>query len=68
LLAQAPQLQPQHLGARELFELLPRAGVDGIAFNPLGPGSTAVFPLSLGVSVLQLSCVTTRRRWRRPRP
>lgn len=55
VLAQAPQLQPRHLGAQELFELLPRAGVDGIAFNPMGPGPAACFPLSLGVSVLQLS-------------
>jgi hypothetical protein len=38
-----------------LFELLPRAGVDGIAFNVVGPGPTAFFPLSLGVDVLQLS-------------
>lgn len=55
VLAQAPTLQPKHLGARELFELLPRAGVDGIAFNPMGPGPAAFFPLSLGVNVLQLS-------------
>jgi hypothetical protein len=55
MLAQAPHLEPRHLGARELFELLPRAGVDGIAFNPMGPGPAACFPLSLGVNVLQLS-------------
>lgn len=55
VLTEAPQMQPRHLGARELFELLPRAGVDGIAFNPLGPGSTVFFPLKLGVNVLQLS-------------
>jgi hypothetical protein len=53
--AQAPSCTLQHLGARELFELLPRAGVDGIAFNPLGPGATAFFPLTLVASVLQLS-------------
>lgn len=53
--AQAPSCALKHLGAAELFELLPRAGVDGIAFNPLGPGTNALFPLSLVTSVLQLS-------------
>ena len=55
VLAQAPDMRVEHLGAKALFELLPRAGVDGIAFNPLGPGPKAFFPLSLGVSVLQLA-------------
>ncbi|MDP2272934.1 MAG: hypothetical protein Q8K32_19510 [Archangium sp.] len=55
VLAQAPAMRVEHLGAKALFELLPRAGVDGIVFNPLGPGPRAFFPLSLGVSVLQLA-------------
>lgn len=55
VLAQAPGVRPQHLSGKELFELLPRAGVDGIAFNPMGPGPAAFFPVSLGVNVLQLS-------------
>lgn len=53
--AQAPSCTLKHLGARELFELLPRAGVDGVIFNPLGPGSKAAFPLSIVTNVLQLS-------------
>ncbi len=53
--AQVPGMRTKHLDARELFELLPRAGVDGIAFNPMGPGPRAFFPLSLGINVLQLS-------------
>lgn len=52
---QAPGTRAVHLAARELFELLPRAGVDGIAFNPMGPGPQACFPINLGVNVLQLS-------------
>jgi hypothetical protein len=55
VLAQAPSMRVDHLNAQQLFELLPRAGVDGIVFNPLGPGATASFPLSLGTSVLQLA-------------
>jgi hypothetical protein len=55
MLAQAPGTRAVHLDGRQLFELLPRAGVDGIVFNPVGPGPTAVLPLSIGVSVLQLS-------------
>lgn len=53
--AQAPGTRTVHLDAKALFELLPRAGVDGIAFNPMGPGPSAFFPLNLGVSVMQLS-------------
>ena len=53
--AQAPGTRTAHLSGKELFELLPRAGVDGIVFNPMGPGPVAFFPLSLGVSVLQLA-------------
>jgi hypothetical protein len=53
--AQAPGTRAAHLDAKALFELLPRAGVDGIVFNPMGPGPSAFFPLNLGVSVLQLS-------------
>ena len=55
VLAQAPGTRTAHLSGKELFELLPRAGVDGIVFNALGPGPRAVFPLSLSVSVLQLA-------------
>ncbi|MDP1822843.1 MAG: hypothetical protein Q8L48_06365 [Archangium sp.] len=53
--AQAPGTRTAHLDAKALFELLPRAGVDGIVFNPMGPGPSAFFPLNLGVSVMQLS-------------
>ena len=53
--AEVPGLGAVHLTAAELFELLPRAGVDGIAFNPMGPGPRTFFPLHLGVNVLQLS-------------
>ena len=53
--AQGVDLRPVHLSGKELFELLPRAGVDGIAFNPLGPGPQLGFPLSLVTEVLQLS-------------
>ncbi len=53
--AQAPNLEPAYLDGKALFEMLPRAGVDGIVFNPMGPGATAALPLSVGVSVLQLS-------------
>ncbi len=55
VLAQAPGTRPAHLTGTQLFELLPRAGVDGLVFNPMGPGASAGFPLSIGVSVLQLS-------------
>lgn len=55
VLGQFPQLRPVTMSGPELFELLPRAGVDGIAFNVMGPGATAYFPLSLGAQVLQLS-------------
>jgi hypothetical protein len=55
VLARAPGTRTAHLSGKELFELLPRAGVDGIVFNPMGPGPCAFFPLSLGVSVLQLA-------------
>jgi hypothetical protein len=55
VLGQVPALQPVTMDGPRLFELLPRAGVDGIAFNVVGPGPTAFFPLSLGVDVLQLS-------------
>jgi hypothetical protein len=53
--AEVAGLHTAHLTGAELFEMLPRAGVDGIVFNPMGPGPQAFFPLSLGVSVLQLS-------------
>ncbi len=55
VLEKNPGMRTAHVSGRELFELLPRAGVDGIVFNPMGPGATAVMPLSVGVSVLQLS-------------
>ena len=55
VLAQAPSMRVQHVSGKELFELLPRAGVDGIAFNTMGPGPAVCFPLSIGVNVLQLS-------------
>ena len=53
--AQAPNTRAVHLSGRELFELVPRAGVDGIVFNPVGPGPTTVLPLTVVASVLQLS-------------
>lgn len=55
VLEQAPQLHPVVMTGRELFELLPRAGVDGVAFNVMGPGPSAAFPLSLCTRVLQLA-------------
>ncbi|MFZ5445423.1 MAG: hypothetical protein ACOZQL_35860 [Myxococcota bacterium] len=55
VLAVAPGTSPIHLSGRELFELLPRAGVDGLVFNPMGPGQQAALPLDVTVSVLQLS-------------
>lgn len=55
VLAVATGTRAAHLSGQELFELLPRAGVDGLVFNPMGPGPRAVFPLSLVTSVLQLS-------------
>lgn len=55
VLAQVSGLHAVHLTGTQLFELLPRAGVDGLLFNVMGPGPTAAFPLSLATSVLQLS-------------
>jgi hypothetical protein len=52
---QAPGTTRAHLRGRELFELLPRAGVDSVVFNPVGPGTRAVLPLSVVASVLQLA-------------
>lgn len=51
----APGTTRAHLRGRELFELLPRAGVDGLVFNPVGPGARATLPLSVVASVLQLA-------------
>ncbi|MFO0594332.1 MAG: hypothetical protein U0228_03485 [Myxococcaceae bacterium] len=48
-------LRPVHVTGKELFELLPRAGVDGMVFNPLGPGVAAAYPLALINRVLMLS-------------
>lgn len=50
-----PGASRAHLRGRELFELLPRAGVDSVAFNPVGPGARAVLPLAVVASVLQLA-------------
>jgi hypothetical protein len=55
VLAQVKGLRAVHLSGTQLFELLPRAGVDGVVFNVMGPGPAAAFPLSLATSVLQLS-------------
>lgn len=55
VLAAAEGTRAAHLTGRELFELLPRAGVDGLVFNPMGPGPQVAFPLSLVASVLQLA-------------
>jgi hypothetical protein len=55
VLAQAPGLKPVHMTGAQLFHTLPRAGVDGIVFNPLGPGVAAAYPLSLITGPVQLS-------------
>lgn len=53
--AHAPGTDAVHLDATQLFELLPRAGVDGLVFNPMGPGPCVGFPLSVGNSIFQRS-------------
>lgn len=55
VLGQAPGLKPVHLTGTQLFHMLPRAGVDGLVFNPLGPGVAAAYPLSLITGPVQLS-------------
>jgi hypothetical protein len=55
VLQQAPTLKPVHLTGTQLFHMLPRAGVDGMVFNPLGPGTAAAYPLSLITGPVQLS-------------
>ena len=48
-----PQLKLQVVSGRKLFSMLPHQGVDGVVFNPFGPGATAVFDLSICADVLQ---------------
>lgn len=55
VLAQAPGLKPVHMTGTQIFHTLPRAGVDGIVFNPLGPGVAAAYPLTLITGPVQLS-------------
>jgi hypothetical protein len=55
LQAQAPGTSATYLSGRALFDLLPRAGVDGMVFNLVGPGPSAALPLSAIAGILQLS-------------
>jgi hypothetical protein len=52
ILAQAPQLRPRELDGVSLFRLLQGAGVDGILFNPRGPGPVRLLPLDICELVL----------------
>lgn len=49
-----PQLERLTVDGQSLFSLLPSQGVDGVVFNPLGPGSTAVFELSMCEQILSV--------------
>lgn len=52
VLKQAPQLTQNVVSGERLFTLLPSQGVDGVIFNPLGPGPKLAFDLSLCRRVL----------------
>lgn len=47
VLAQAPQLIQQVVTGEQLFSALGSQGVDGVVFNPLGPGTSVAFDLQV---------------------
>ncbi len=48
-----PHLKQQIVSGERLFSLLPRQGVDGIIFNPFGPGPQVVCDIGICTQVLQ---------------
>jgi hypothetical protein len=57
-----PHLQRQTADGQTLFSRLPAQGVDGIVFNPLGPGPQAIFDLSICERVLNVPGETPRSK------
>ncbi|MBP9111448.1 MAG: hypothetical protein KBF88_01510 [Polyangiaceae bacterium] len=51
--AQVPQARQEHVDGERFFSLLPRQGVDGCIFNPLGPGPVAVLPIEACALILR---------------
>ncbi len=51
--ASRPGLREVILGGGQLFEFLSKANMDGIVFNPMGPGPRVSFPASLALSAMK---------------